>query len=135
MTTASWPGLSRPSTSWRPLRKKDVDVRHPSTPRLRRAFSVLGRRSFSEGGKAGHDEFHWSLFESAKTGLYLPEVIQHDKQIGLRWGRAVQVRVDDTATGLDGRMVSEIVRCLQNDPGCVRGYVGVRFIGRCAEAL
>src|SRR5260221_8164180 len=34
---------------------KDVDARHPSTPRLRRAFSVLGRRSFSEGGKAGHD--------------------------------------------------------------------------------
>src|SRR6266446_5532086 len=70
MTTASWPGLSRPSTSWRPLRKKDVDVRHPSTPVLRRAFSVLGRRSFSEGGKAGHDElhhrapFHWLLFES-----------------------------------------------------------------------
>jgi hypothetical protein len=36
--------------------EKDVDARHPSTPRLRRAFSVLGRRSFSEGGKAGHDD-------------------------------------------------------------------------------
>ena len=33
-----------------------MDARHPSTPRLRRAFSVLGRRSFSEVGKAGHDE-------------------------------------------------------------------------------
>jgi len=23
-------------------------------------FSVLGRRSFSEGGKAGHDELYWN---------------------------------------------------------------------------
>jgi len=30
-------------------------ARHPSTPRLRRAFSVPRRRSFGEGGKAGHD--------------------------------------------------------------------------------
>jgi hypothetical protein len=35
---------------------KDVDARHPSPPRLRRATSSLGRRSFSEGGKAGHDD-------------------------------------------------------------------------------
>src|SRR6266849_1621589 len=41
--------------------RQDVDARHPSTPRLRRAFSVLGRRSFSEGGKAGHDELRDGL--------------------------------------------------------------------------
>jgi len=35
---------------------KDVDARHPSPPKLRRATSSLGRRSFSEDGKAGHDE-------------------------------------------------------------------------------
>jgi hypothetical protein len=35
---------------------KDVDARLPSPPRLRRATISLGRRSFSEGGKAGHDE-------------------------------------------------------------------------------
>ena len=34
---------------------KDVDARHPSPPRLRRATDSLGRRSFSEDGKAGHD--------------------------------------------------------------------------------
>ena len=31
--------------------------------RLRQGFdgiSVLGRRSFSEGGKAGHDEYYWN---------------------------------------------------------------------------
>jgi hypothetical protein len=38
-------------------RNKDVDARPPSPPRLRRATNTLGRRSFSEGGKAGHDEF------------------------------------------------------------------------------
>jgi hypothetical protein len=37
-------------------KKNDVDARHPSTPRLRRATNPLGRRSFSEGGKARHDE-------------------------------------------------------------------------------
>jgi hypothetical protein len=35
---------------------KDVDGRVPSPPRLRRATISLGRRSFSEGGKPGHDE-------------------------------------------------------------------------------
>ncbi|SHN66646.1 hypothetical protein SAMN05444170_1033 [Bradyrhizobium erythrophlei] len=38
-----------------PQRSQDVDARHPSPPRLRRATNSLGRRSFSEGGKAGHD--------------------------------------------------------------------------------
>jgi diadenosine tetraphosphate (Ap4A) HIT family hydrolase len=37
-------------------RKIDVDARHPSPPRLRRGFPVSARRSFSGGGKAGHDE-------------------------------------------------------------------------------
>jgi hypothetical protein len=40
------------------IQKEDVDARHPSPPRLRRATISLGRRSFSEGGKAGHDDFH-----------------------------------------------------------------------------
>ena len=67
---SSWPGLSRlrgrspfgaakarPSTTdTQRVRGKDVDARHPSTPRLRRATNSLGRRSFSEDGKAGHDE-------------------------------------------------------------------------------
>jgi hypothetical protein len=58
LSNPSWPGSSRPSTfplllSY--LGSEDVDARHPSTPRRRRAFSVLSRRSFSEGGKAGHD--------------------------------------------------------------------------------
>ena len=35
---------------------KDVDARHPSPPRLRRATISPGRRSVSEDGKAGHDE-------------------------------------------------------------------------------
>jgi hypothetical protein len=35
---------------------KDVDGRIPSPPRLRRTNSSLGRRSFSEGGKSGHDK-------------------------------------------------------------------------------
>src|SRR6185312_4087392 len=35
---------------------KDVDARDPSTPRLRRATNSLGRRSFSEDGKRGHDD-------------------------------------------------------------------------------
>jgi hypothetical protein len=40
--------------------KKDVDAWLPSTPRLRRATNSLARRSFSEGGKAGHDEcLYW----------------------------------------------------------------------------
>jgi hypothetical protein len=34
---------------------KDVDARLPPPPRLRRATISLGR-SFSEGGKAGHDD-------------------------------------------------------------------------------
>jgi hypothetical protein len=37
-------------------RRDDVDARLPPPPRLRRATTSLGRRSFSEGGKAGHDE-------------------------------------------------------------------------------
>jgi hypothetical protein len=37
-------------------RKQDVDARHPSSPRLRRATNSLGRHSFSGDGKAGHDE-------------------------------------------------------------------------------
>jgi hypothetical protein len=37
---------------------KDVDARHPPPPRLQRATTSLGRRSFSEGGKAGHDEIN-----------------------------------------------------------------------------
>jgi putative acetyltransferase len=32
-----------------------MDARVPSPPRLRRATNSLGRRSFSEGGKPGHD--------------------------------------------------------------------------------
>ena len=44
--------------------EEDVDARHPSPPRLRRATNSLGRRSFSEGGKAGHDEaLGWALRE------------------------------------------------------------------------
>jgi len=35
--------------------KQDVGCRHPSPPRLRRGTTV-GSPSFSEGGKAGHDE-------------------------------------------------------------------------------
>jgi hypothetical protein len=34
-----------------------MDARIPSPPRLRRATGALGRRSLSEGGKSGHDEF------------------------------------------------------------------------------
>src|SRR6266567_4464142 len=60
--------MSRPSTSC--SAKTDMDVRHPATPRLRRAL-VPVRRSFSEGGhKAGHDEFrgggtYWPFLRSA----------------------------------------------------------------------
>src|SRR6266403_3594673 len=73
--------------------------------------------------------------ESRRPVCNSPEIIQDDVQIGLGGRRAIQVRVDDPATGLDGRMIPEIVRCLQNDPGRIRGFVGVRFIGSCAEAL
>src|ERR1700737_2732327 len=54
---SSWPGpSSRPSTSFLPKRSQNVEA----GTRLRRGFdglfSVPGPRSFSEGGKAGHDE-------------------------------------------------------------------------------
>jgi hypothetical protein len=38
----------------------------PATPRLRRGFAVLARRSFSEGGKPGDDE----LFVSAVSDCF-----------------------------------------------------------------
>jgi hypothetical protein len=37
-------------------RKKERGCPAPATPRLRRGTPVLARRSFSGGGKAGHDE-------------------------------------------------------------------------------
>jgi hypothetical protein len=52
---SSWPGFVPAIHVFLVYSSKDVDARHPSTPRLRRAFAVLGRHSFSEGGKAGHD--------------------------------------------------------------------------------
>jgi len=56
VSTSSWPGLSRPSTSSPAAQKQDVDARHPSTPEASPG-SVSVRRSASEAGhKAGHDE-------------------------------------------------------------------------------
>src|SRR6266700_224921 len=49
---SSCPGWSRPSTSFLAVRVLDLDARDPATPRLRRGFPVLVRRSFSEGGQA-----------------------------------------------------------------------------------
>ena len=54
-SSPSLPGLTRQSIAL-PKLFCLMDARIPSPPRLRRATSSLGRRSFSEGGKSGHDE-------------------------------------------------------------------------------
>ena len=52
MPSSSWPGLSRPSTSYQSF-SKDVDARHPATPRLRRAWSQSAEASAKAGTRPG----------------------------------------------------------------------------------
>ena len=55
--SSSWPGLSRPSTSYQSF-SKDVDARHPATPRLRRAWSQSAEASAKAGTRPGMTRFN-----------------------------------------------------------------------------
>jgi len=51
------PAIQQNEEIFRGADARRLDGRLPPTPRLRRArVGSLGRRSFSEGGKGGHDE-------------------------------------------------------------------------------
>ena len=77
----------------------------------------------------------FGLIELLREVCNSPEIIQDDVQIGFGRGLFVQAGVDDPAAGFDRRMIPEVVRCLQYDPGGIGGFVGGRFIRGCGELL
>ena len=48
---------------------------------------------------------------------------------------AAEVRIYNPATSFDGRIVPEVVRCFENDPGRIQGLARLRFIGNDTRAF
>jgi len=60
--------------------------------------------------------------------------MKEEVQVGLRRGRSAQARIDDPAAGFDGRVVAEVVRRFENEPGRVdRGSVALNFAAAAAD--